>query len=449
MKANDDSTNMKQQWDKVLEKIATKINKPTYEAWVKPTFPISMENNVLTISTPNDFAKDWLDARYKEHFRDAIKEVSEATVEIDFIVQEQEVTLPEDKVKKEVTKKAPVSTNNGYYNNLNAKYTFNSFVIGNHNRFANAAAQRVAESPGHAYNPLFIYGGVGLGKTHLMHSIGNQMIANNKDTKVAYLSSERFTNELINSIKDDKMIEFRNRYRSTDLLLIDDIQFLEGKERTQEEFFHTFNALYDEGKQIVISSDRLPKDINMLEDRLRSRFEMGLLTDVQPPDFETRIAILKKKSEIENMNVSDDVLHYIANAFKDNVRELEGAFIRVMAYASLTNIPTTVNLARTILGREPSKELTLEGIQKAVASFYGIEVEDLISNIKTKEITWARHVAMYIARDMTKFALQRISLAFGRKDHTTVIHAFEKVKNLAQNDPELNSDIQKIIDTID
>jgi chromosomal replication initiator protein len=449
MKANDDSINMKQQWDKVLEKISQKINKPTYEAWVKPTFPISMENNVLVISTPNDFAKDWLDARYKEHFRDAIKEVSETTVEIDFIVQEQEVTNTEDKVKKEVTKKIPVATNNGYYNNLNSKYTFDSFVIGNHNRFANAAAQRVAESPGQAYNPLFIYGGVGLGKTHLMHSIGNQMIENNKDTKVAYLSSERFTNELINSIKDDKMIEFRNKYRSTDLLLIDDIQFLEGKERTQEEFFHTFNALYDEGKQIVISSDRLPKDINMLEDRLRSRFEMGLLTDVQPPDFETRIAILKKKSEIENMNVSDEVLHYIASAFKDNVRELEGAFIRVMAYASLTNIPTTVNLARTILGREPSKELTLEGIQKAVASFYGIEVEDLISNIKTKEITWARHVAMYIARDMTKFALQRISLAFGRKDHTTVIHAFEKVKNLAQNDPDLNSDIQTIIDSID
>jgi chromosomal replication initiator protein len=449
MKAND-CIEVKEHWDQVLEKIALKINKPTYEAWVKPTYPVSMENNVLTISTPNDFAKDWLDSRYKEHFKDAIEEVSDTKVEIDFVVQEKEVNHPEDRIKKETLKKVtPVPSANGSYNNLNSKYTFDGFVIGNHNRFANAAAQRVAESPGQAYNPLFIYGGVGLGKTHLMHSIGNQMIKNSKDTKVAYLSSERFTNELINSIKDDKMIEFRNKYRNIDLLLIDDIQFLEGKERTQEEFFHTFNALYDDGKQIVISSDRLPKDISMLEDRLRSRFEMGLMTDVQAPDFETRIAILKKKSEIESISVPDDILHYIASTFKDNVRELEGALIRVMAYASLTNIPTTVSLAKTILGRETSREITIESVQKAVAKFYGMEVDDIISNIKTKEITWARHVAMYICRDMTKFALQRISQAFGRKDHTTVLHAFEKVKNLVQNSPEMSNEIQKIVDNIE
>ncbi|RYX92014.1 chromosomal replication initiator protein DnaA, partial [bacterium] len=337
---------------------------------------------------------------------------------------------------------------NNIYNNLNSKYTFESFVIGNHNRFSNAAAQRVAESPGKAYNPLFIYGGVGLGKTHLMHAIGNYMLQKSKDVKVSYLSSERFTNELINSIRDDKMIEFRNRYRNIDLLLIDDIQFIEGKERTQEEFFHTFNTLHDEGKQIVISSDRPPKEISTLEDRLRSRFEMGLLTDVQPPDFETRIAILKKKAEMESIDVSDEVLHYIAGAFKDNVRELEGAFIRVIAHASLMNSPTTVSLAKTILGREPSREITIDDIQSAVADFYGIMPEDLKSNIKTREITWARHVAMYISRDRTKYALQRISLAFGRKDHTTVLHAYEKVKSIMQTEPEMHTEIQKIIDKI-
>ncbi|MFN4152301.1 MAG: chromosomal replication initiator protein DnaA, partial [Candidatus Sericytochromatia bacterium] len=221
------------------------------------------------------------------------------------------------------------------------------------------------------------------------------------------------------------------------------------KERTKEEFFHTFNALYDEGKQIVISSDRTPKEISSIEERLRSRFEMGLLADVQPPDYETRIAILKKKAEYENILVSDDILDYIAGAFKDNVRELEGALLRVMAYASLTNIPATVNLARTILGREPSKEITLEGIQKAVATFYGLEVDDIKSNLKTKEVTWARHVAMYISRDRTKYALQKISLAFGMKDHTTVLHAYEKVKNSLQNDSEIKADIQKMIESIE
>lgn len=460
MKAEDDCSEVKEHWDQVLEKIALKVNKPVYEGFVKTTYPVSMENNVLTISTQNDFAKDWLEKRYKEHFIEAIKEIRESNVEIDFIVQEQNITLPEQIIsqseqndeasRKDVTKKVTVVNGiGGFYNNLLAKYTFETFVTGNNSRFASAAAQRVAESPGGVYNPLFIYGGVGLGKTHLMHAIGNQMLENNKETKVAYLSSERFTNELINSLRDGKMTEFKNRYRNIDLLLIDDIQFIEKKERTQEEFFHTFNALYDEGKQIVISSDRPPKEISTLEERLRSRFEMGLITDVQPPDYETRIAILKKKSKLENIELTDEILHYIAGAFKDNVRELEGAFIRVNAYASLSNLPLTVNLARTILGREPSKEITLEGIQKAVADFYGIEQDELKSNNKTKEITWPRHVAMYLSRDLTKFALQRISQSFGRKDHTTVLHAFDKVKNLVQNNPEINNEIQKIIDSID
>ncbi|GIW21497.1 MAG: hypothetical protein KatS3mg068_0504 [Candidatus Sericytochromatia bacterium] len=281
-----------------------------------------------------------------------------------------------------------------------------------------------------------------------MHSVGNKMIKTFSNVKVAYISSERFTNELINSIKDDKMIEFRSKYRNIDLLLIDDIQFITGKERTQEEFFHTFNSLYEEGKQIIISSDRPPKDISSLEDRLRSRFEMGLITDIQAPDFETRIAILKKKCEIENIEVSDEILHYIASIFKDNVRELEGALIRVTAYAQLINTEATVNLAKTILGKEPIKELTLEDIQNAVANFYGIKVEDLLSNLKTKEVTWARHIAMYIARDLTKAPFQKIGMFFKRRDHTTVMHAIEKVKNLVQNDPSVHKEVKKVIESI-
>lgn len=448
---------IKEGWDKVLSNISQKVNKPIYEGMIKSIFPINSKDNYLELRVSNDFAKDVLTSRYTDHFQDALKETFNEDYDIEFVVQKDE---SKEYVYKEDIKVLPQvetqesdnnhSSNNNLnlYNNLNTKYTFESFVIGNHNRFSNAAAQRVAESPGKAYNPLFIYGGVGLGKTHLMHAIGNYMMENSPDVKVAYLSSERFTNELINSIKDDKMIEFKNRYRNIDLLLIDDIQFIEGKERTQEEFFHTFNTLHDAGKQIVISSDRPPKEISALEDRLRSRFEMGLLTDVQPPDFETRIAILKKKAEMEGIAVSDEVLHYIAGAFKDNVRELEGAFIRVIAHASLMNSPTTVSLAKTILGREPSKELTLDDIQNAVADFYGIMAEDLKSNIKTKEITWARHVAMYISRDRTKYALQRISLAFGRKDHTTVLHAYEKVKSMTQTDPEIKVEIQKIIDKL-
>jgi chromosomal replication initiator protein len=281
-----------------------------------------------------------------------------------------------------------------------------------------------------------------------MHSVGNQMIKNSPNVKIAYISSERFTNELINSIKDDKMSDFKNKYRNIDLLLIDDIQFITGKERTQEEFFHTFNSLYEDGKQIIISSDRPPKEISALEDRLRSRFEMGLITDIQAPDFETRIAILKKKCEIENIEVSDEILHYIASIFKDNVRELEGALIRVTAYAQLINTEANVNLARTILGKEPIKEVSLEDIQNTVAKFYGIEVEDLLSNLKTKEITWARHIAMYISRDLTKAPFQKIGMAFKRKDHTTVMHAIEKVKNLVQNDPSINKEVQNVIESL-
>lgn len=439
---------IKNNWSEVLNIISQKVNSNIYESMIKKAFPLSVENDTLIISTPNEFVCNYLENRYKEQFFDSIKEALKEEFKLNFVVLEEKNN---EEVKKEHKKNINVVINpniSNSYNNLNEKYTFETFVVGNHNRFANAAAIKVAESPGKVYNPLFIYGDVGLGKTHLMHSVGNQMIKNFSNVKVAYISSERFTNELINSIKDDKMIEFRNKYRNIDLLLIDDIQFITGKERTQEEFFHTFNSLYEEGKQIIISSDRPPKEISALEDRLRSRFEMGLITDIQAPDFETRIAILKKKCELENIEVSDEILHYIASIFKDNVRELEGALIRVTAYAQLINTEANVNLAKTILGREPLREVSLEDIQKAVAKFYGIEIEDLLSNLKTKEITWARHIAMYISRDLTKAPFQKISTAFKRKDHTTVMHAIEKIKNLVQNDSSIHKEVQSVIESI-
>lgn len=449
---------VKENWGKILESMSHKISTPMYDGCVRPTYPIELDGSRLVIAVPNSFAKAMVETRFKPHFNESIKEVTILDFDIEFVIKEVKTEETKEKeVEKRERKEHPATyalttkANNipSGYNNLNTNHTFETYVVGNNNNFSTAAAQKVAECPGSVYNPLFIYGGVGLGKTHLMHSIGNQMLANNKNVKVLYISSEKFTTELINSIKDQKTIDFKNKYRSIDLLLIDDIQFIVGKERTQEEFFHTFNALYDEGKQIVLSSDKPPKEISQLEDRLRSRFEMGLIADVQPPDFETRIAILKKKAEIEKIQISDEILHYIAGAFKDNVRELEGAFIKVIAYSSLTNIPVTVNLARTILGRENPKEITLDGIQKAVSNYYNLDIEEIRGNYKTKEVTWARHVAMYISRDRTKYSLQRISSSFGRKDHTTVLHAYDKVKNLIQTDPDMHNEIQKIIDMIE
>ncbi|MEK7434784.1 MAG: chromosomal replication initiator protein DnaA [Cyanobacteriota bacterium] len=444
---------LRENWDKVLESISRKINKPTFDGFIKPTFPLSVKDNKVVIAVSNNFSKDFMDTRHKIQFSEAIKEAIDEDLDIDFFVKEVEEVEKKEEKKEEKKSAIPqhikAVSNPSSPNTLNPNYTFETYVIGNNNHFCTAAAQKVAESPGRVYNPLFIYGGVGLGKTHLMHSIGNQMIKRNRNVKVAYISSEKFTNELINAIRDYSMMDFKNKYRNIDLLLIDDIQFITKKERTQEELFHTFNALYDEGKQIVLSSDRPPKEIPEIEDRLRSRFEMGLIADVQPPDFETRIAILKKKVEIEQIQVDDEILHYIAGTFKENVRELEGAFIRVMAYSSLTNIPVSVNLARTILGRETAKEITLEGIQKAVSDFFNLEIEELKGNNKTKEVTWARHVAMYISRDKTKYSLQKISASFGRKDHTTVLHAYDKVKNTLQIEPNVNSDIQRIIQILE
>ena len=332
---------------------------------------------------------------------------------------------------------------------LNPKYTFDSFVIGNSNRFAHAASLAVAESPAKAYNPLFIYGGVGLGKTHLMHAIGHYILQNNPNSKVVYVSSEKFTNELINSIKDDKNEEFRQKYRNVDILLIDDIQFIGGKERTQEEFFHTFNALHDANKQIILSSDRPPKEIPTLEDRLRSRFEWGLIADIQIPDFETRMAILKKKAEVENLNVPNEVMVYIATKIKSNIRELEGALIRIVAYSSLTNRQITVELAtealKDIISKKQGKNITISIIQDIVSSYFDLRVEELKSQRRTRNVSNPRQIAMYLSRKLTDMSLPKIGEEFGGRDHSTVIHAYEKISDNLKTDESLQHTVADII----
>src|SRR5699024_8141486 len=317
---------------------------------------------------------------------------------------------------------------NNQRDQLNPKYSFDTFVIGNSNRFAHAASLAVAEAPAQSYNPLFIYGGVGLGKTHLMHAIAHYILSQSPDTKVVYVSSEKFTNELINSIREYRNEEFRNKYRNVDVLLVDDIQFIAGKEGTQEEFFHTFNALHEANKQIIISSDRPPKEIPTLEDRLRSRFEWGLIADIQAPDLETRIAILKKKAKVENINVPDDVMLYIATKIKSNIRELEGALIRMVAYSSLTNEDITVELAeealKDIISNDKPKEITVNSIKDVVSKDFSIKIEDFNSKKRTRAIAYPRQIAMYLTRELTDLSLPKIGDEFGGRDHTTVIHAY-------------------------
>jgi chromosomal replication initiator protein len=337
-------------------------------------------------------------------------------------------------------------------NSLNTKYTFDTFVIGNSNRFAHAASLAVAESPAKSYNPLFIYGGVGLGKTHLMHAIGHHVLQRSPNTKVLYVSSEKFTNELIDSIRDENSIEFRNHYRNVDILLIDDIQFLAGKERTQEEFFHTFNALHEANKQIIISSDRPPKEIPTLEDRLRSRFEWGLITDIQAPDLETRIAILRKKAKMENLQVPNEVMVYIADKIHSNIRELEGALIRVMAFASLSSIPIDTEVAvealKDILPANNTKQITIDMIQQSVAGYFHLSPSEFKAKKRTRAVAFPRQIAMYLSRELTDSSLPKIGDEFGGRDHTTVMHAHDKITQALTNDPLLEKKVNEMIQRI-
>lgn len=441
-------------YQEVLEIIQTKLSKPSFDTWLKSTKAISFNETTIVISAPNNFAKEWLENRYAKLISSALLEFMKKDMEVKIVTEED---YKNSNTPREVSPTNLSIVTNSFQddttsNMMNVRYTFESFVIGSGNRFAHAASLAVAETPSKAYNPLFLYGGVGLGKTHLMHAIGHYVLDHNPEAKVLYISSEKFTNEFINAIRDNRGEGFRNKYRNIDVLLIDDIQFLAGKEQTQEEFFHTFNALHEEGKQIIISSDRPPKEIPTLEERLRSRFEWGLITDIQPPDLETRIAILRKKAKAENLDISNDAMLYIANQIDTNIRELEGALIRVVAYSSLVNQDITVHLAsealKSIIPSTRPRVITINDIQQKVGEFYGLKLEEFKARKRTKAVAFPRQIAMYIARELTDTSLPKIGESFGGRDHTTVIHAHEKISSEIKEDQELNKIIHSLIEKI-
>lgn len=434
-------------WQDTLAKLESELSKPSFETWLSSTRLLDIDGDTLIIGVPNEFAKDWLESRYSPLIRSTVHSILGQSMNLRFTISStQEVSRQVHEQPRMPQSSTKIENQS---NTLNSKYTFDTFVIGNSNRFAHAAALAVAESPALSYNPLFIYGGVGLGKTHLMHAIGNSVIQRSPSTRVLYVSSEKFTNELIESIRDKNPIEFRNHYRNVDILLIDDIQFLAGKEGTQEEFFHTFNALHDANKQIIISSDRPPKEIPTLEDRLRSRFEWGLTTDIQAPDLETRIAILRKKAKVENLQVANEVMVYIGDKIHSNIRELEGALIRVMAYASLTSSPITVEIAaealKDIIPINTPKQISIEMIQQAVSEYYHLALGEFKARKRTRAVAFPRQIAMYLSRELTDYSLPKIGDEFGGRDHTTVIHAHEKISENRRKDPMLDRRINEII----
>jgi chromosomal replication initiator protein len=422
-------------WLKITEELKKTLNPQSLETWIKPLKPLEFKDGFLTIEAPNKFFKDWLIEHYQEQILKITKQLTEKEeIVLLFVVGKSGRVLEPPAFSQS---RRPELDGIGVF--LNPKYTFDDFVVGPSNRFAHAAALAVAESPANAYNPLFIYGGVGLGKTHLMQAIGRHLLKNKPQVKTIYISSERFTNQLISAIQNRSTLNFRAKYRSVDVLLIDDIHFIAGKESTQEEFFHTFNALYDARKQIVISSDRPPKEIPSLEERLVSRFEWGLITDIQQPDLETRIAILRKKAEKEVVAVPDDVAFFIADKVKSNIRELEGALIRVVAYALLVGKEITVDLTKEVLKetllQEEEKRVTIELIQKRVAEYFDIRLSDMTTKRRTKAVAYPRQVAMYLARQLTDSSLPQIGEAFGGRDHTTVLHACEKIQQALKTNP--------------
>lgn len=442
-------------WQEILQHLEKELSRPSFDTWLRSTNLLSYDDRELTILVPNEFAKDWLENRYFSLIKSKASQVMNKDVTLKFVIPGQNDN--DNNIKSPVDKMIGLPRPSHLFDefgscNLNPKYIFDTFVVGNSNRFAHAASLAVAEAIAKAYNPLFIYGGVGLGKTHLMHAIGHYVLDQHKNLKVTYVSSEKFTNELINSIRDDKTVDFRNRYRNIDVLLVDDIQFLAGKERTQEEFFHTFNALHEANKQIIISSDRPPKEIPTLEDRLRSRFEWGLITDIQPPDLETRIAILRKKSELESLNIPNEVIVYIANRIQANIRELEGALTRLIAYSSLSNKEMSMDLCmealKDILPESRPRVMTSALIISKVAEYYGMRLDEFKSKRRTRNVAFPRQLAMYLCRELTDLSLPKIGEEFGGRDHTTVIHAHEKISTNIKMDPSLENIVRTIIDKI-
>lgn len=434
---------IKEYWKEALKIIEEESSSPvSYETWILPIIPYNIEGNDFILQIGDSFYRDMIEKRYLSLIRNAVKKVTKKEFTIK-IITDDDIKTPQklSTSSAQPTKKDTVS-------NLNPRYVFSSFVVGNSNRMAHAASLAVAESPAKAYNPLFLYGNSGLGKTHLMHSIAHYILDQKSTAKVLYVTSETFTNELIQSIQNNKNEEFRNKYRNIDVLLIDDIQFISKKEGTQEEFFHTFNALRESNKQIIISSDRPPKEIKTLEDRLRSRFEWGLIADVQAPDYETRIAILRKKADTEDLSVPDDVMSFIAKCIVSNIRELEGALTRIVAYATLTNQKITIELAETALkdvfSENKSIQITTKLIQEVIADYYNIRIEDIQGSKKPKRIAYPRQIAMYLSRKILDISLPKIGEQFGGRDHTTVIHACSKIERELETDTNLQKTLLEL-----
>ena len=440
-------------WRAALGELQVSLSPANYETWLRSTSLVEVDGNRFRIAAPNGFARDWLETRYRSLISQTLARVVGYSVQVEFVVQSPEESAAAEQVAAPVRVEATrVGAPEGVASNLNARYTFGNFIVGSANRLAHAASLSVAERPGHAYNPLFLYGGVGLGKTHLMHAIGNAVLARYPRKRVVYATSEKFTNEFITSIQQGRIDEFRNHYRRIDLLLVDDIQFIADKERTQEEFFHTFNAIHEEGKQIVLSSDRPPKQIVTLEERLRSRFEWGLIADLTAPDLETRIAILRAKAEEMGVPLSAEVVEFVARKVVSNIRELEGALNRIVAYASMQAQPIDIGLAQAVLSNvlfNPKKrQVTPERITRAVSEYFGIGLDQLKGQKRDKAIVVPRQIAMYLIRAETDVSLIRIGGELGGRDHSTVIHACDKIDRESAVNDEMRRDIAAVREMI-
>jgi chromosomal replication initiator protein len=440
-------------WDQVLARVETKINRHSFYTWFKPTTFVRDEGATLRVRVPNGLFSDWLTKHYTGILAEALADIGRPQASVVFVTDDPAeappALTPAEASLAPATPPPSPDVELVAHGGLNPRYTFDTFVVGSSNQFAHAACRAVAEAPGRSYNPLFIYGGVGLGKTHLMHAIGQNVLGLNPRLRLTYISSERFMNEMINAVRFDRVLDFREHYRSVDVLLVDDIQFLSGKEGTQTEFFHTFNALHDGAKQIVISSDCPPHEITQLEERLRSRFEWGLIADIQPPDLETKVAILKKKAEGEGIPLPDNVALYIAGKIRSNIRELEGSLIRLVAYASLKGTDITLSLAQDVLKNiinSDERAVTVEVIQKFVADYFQLRVSDIKSRNNSKSVAMPRQIAMYLCKQLTTASLPEIGRSFGGKHHSTVIHSIRKVDDLRKRNADFNSQIGLLLD---
>lgn len=442
-------------WRKCLDELESEILPESFSTWFAPTYPGSLKDDILTIIVPNRFFEKCLRENYLESIQKTLEFISGKSMKVTFKVNSNkpETETPEERIQESSLNRVIKENDQGKSNTfLNSRYNFSNFVVGSSNQFAHAACQAIANNPAHNFNPLFLYGAVGLGKTHLLHAIGNALIARLPNLRVRYISAESFTVDLIESIRKNQMPAFRERYRPLDILLVDDIQFLAGKDRTQEEFFYTFNSLYDKHKQIVISSDRYPKDLQNIEERLRSRFESGLIGDIMPPDLETKIAIIYKKAEVHQKEIPQDVALFLANNIKSNVRELEGLLLRVIAYASFTKCEINLTLAKEVLKDftlDRNQNFTIPNILKASAGVFGIKVSDLKSKKRTREISIPRQIAMYICREYTQFSLPNIGKQFGGKDHTSVIFSHRKISSKINENKEIKRYVEQVVKKIE